>query len=112
MTDMTTAVIYRDAQGITGFEISGHTGYAENGSDIVCSAVSAIAQTMVIGLRETLYLEVLVHMEEGKLSCKLPGLMAQKARVNASILFETLRLGIINIAEQYPDHVEVIEKEV
>ncbi|MFZ5974337.1 MAG: ribosomal-processing cysteine protease Prp [Bacillota bacterium] len=109
---MTTAIIFRDAQGITGFEISGHAGYDEEGSDIVCSAVSAVAQTMVIGLKETLLLEAQVHMEDGKLSCMLPGLLAKQARVNASILFETMRLGLNNIAEQYPEHVQVIEKEV
>ena len=109
---MTTANFFRDAQGITGFEILGHTGYAQSGSDIVCSAVSAVAQTTVIGLKETLLLEVQVHIEDGKLSCMLPLLLAKQARVNASILLETLRLGLNDLAGQFPEHVQVIEKEV
>lgn len=109
---MTTASFYRDAQGITGFEIAGHTDFGEKGSDIVCSAVSAIAQTVVIGLHETLLLEAQVHKEDGKLSCMLPTLLAKQARVNASILFETMLLGLKNIAEQYPEHVRIMEKEV
>ena len=45
---MITARIFRNEQGIiSGFEISGHAGYAEEGSDIICSAVSAIAYTAV-----------------------------------------------------------------
>ncbi|MGI5908087.1 MAG: ribosomal-processing cysteine protease Prp [Christensenellales bacterium] len=109
---MTTATFYRDAHGITGFEVTGHTDYSEAGSDIVCSAVSAVAQTTVIGLKETAYLEVLVQMEEGRLACRLPAFSPQQARVNASILFETMLLGLKNIAGQYPEHVKVIEKEV
>ena len=27
---------------ITGFSVSGHSGYAESGSDIVCAAITAI----------------------------------------------------------------------
>lgn len=43
------------------FEISGHSGYAEEGSDIVCSAVSAMSQlvintiTEVYGEKSTVY---------------------------------------------------------
>ena len=45
---MITARIFRNGHGnISGFEISGHAGYAENGSDIICAAVSAIAYTAV-----------------------------------------------------------------
>lgn len=45
---MITARIFRNEHGnISGFEISGHAGYAEAGSDIICSAVSAIAYTAV-----------------------------------------------------------------
>jgi uncharacterized protein YsxB (DUF464 family) len=109
---MTTATIFRDAQGIVGFEIKGHTDYAEAGSDIVCSAVSAIAQTAVLGLQEILYLDVRMEREDGRLYCRLPGLLARQARDNARILFESMRLGIKNIAGQYPENVEVFEKEV
>ena len=43
---MITAKIFRNSRGaVSGFEISGHAGYAEHGGDIVCAAVSAIAYT-------------------------------------------------------------------
>ena len=45
---MITAKIFRRSHGtISGFEISGHADYAEEGSDIICAAVSAIAYTAV-----------------------------------------------------------------
>ena len=109
---MTTVVFLRDAQGIAGFEISGHTGYAEQGSDIVCSAVSTATQATLMGIQEVLFLDVLVEKEEDRLLCQLPPFLTHNARVNVSILFETLRLTMKDIARQYPQNVEVFEKEV
>jgi uncharacterized protein YsxB (DUF464 family) len=34
---------------ITGYKVSGHAGYSEEGSDIVCSAVSALTQAPLLG---------------------------------------------------------------
>ena len=36
--------------GETHISITGHAGYAPHGQDIVCSAVSAISHTAVLGL--------------------------------------------------------------
>ena len=35
-----------------GFEIEGHAGYAQKGSDIICAAVSALSQTCRISITE------------------------------------------------------------
>lgn len=40
---MTKVIFYKEKDLITGFCISGHSGYAESGSDIVCAAVSSAA---------------------------------------------------------------------
>ena len=37
---MTVLRIYRKGKLYTGFECSGHSGYGEAGSDIVCAAIS------------------------------------------------------------------------
>ena len=53
-----TRVEFFDQDGrITGFSCSGHSGYAEEGSDIVCAAISALTQGAVIGLKEVIGLE-------------------------------------------------------
>ena len=40
---MIQVVKLKDEHGnLTGFHCSGHSGYAESGSDIICSAVSAL----------------------------------------------------------------------
>ena len=40
---MINVIVYKDVKGlIEGFSLKGHAGYAEYGSDIVCSAVSML----------------------------------------------------------------------
>ena len=40
---MINVIVYKDGKGlIEGFSLKGHAGYAEHGSDIVCSAVSML----------------------------------------------------------------------
>ena len=39
---MTRCEFFTENERITGFSISGHSGYAEAGADIVCAAISAV----------------------------------------------------------------------
>ena len=39
---MTRCEFFTEDDRITGFSVSGHSGYAEQGADIVCAAVSAV----------------------------------------------------------------------
>ncbi len=41
---MTTLRVYKSKSGFVGFECSGHSGYQEIGSDIVCAAISTGVQ--------------------------------------------------------------------
>ena len=40
---MTTVTFLTEGKRIIGFDAKGHSGYSEEGSDIVCAAVSAMA---------------------------------------------------------------------
>ena len=40
-------VIINETEKINSIEISGHSGYSESGSDIVCASVSSICITTV-----------------------------------------------------------------
>ncbi len=41
---MTILRVYRQGKFYTGFECTGHSGYSEAGSDIVCAAISTAVQ--------------------------------------------------------------------
>ena len=48
---MTTFTAFIDDRGYNGFSVSGHSGYGEEGGDIVCAAVSS-AVSLALSLLE------------------------------------------------------------
>ncbi|NLY53362.1 MAG: ribosomal-processing cysteine protease Prp [Firmicutes bacterium] len=105
--------IVRDSnQHIEAFSISGHSGYAQRGQDIVCAGVSAIVQTTILGLQEVLGVKCTGNQAEGKLECTLPRL-EQEMQHKTDILLDTMLLGLTAIATSYPKHVRILDsKEV
>lgn len=89
--------------------VKGHTGYAEQGEDIVCAGVSALVVTCLIGLKK-----VAGHPHEGKaragsMYCKLlPGGTPESA-ARAQAILETTVLGLQDIAKDYHQFVRVTE---
>ena len=86
----------------TGFEISGHAEYSEAGSDIVCAAVSALAQTALLGLLHYMPHDVTYHVEEenGFLTVHV-----EKCCEASQVIFHTMVLGLEQIAQQYASYV-------
>lgn len=109
---MTTVMFFVCGGKIEGFEVTGHTGYAEEGSDIVCSAVSALTQTAVLGLTEVLKLPVALEIKEARIYCMLERGLKEQSRREAGIILETLRVGLRSIAETYGTYLKLREKEV
>lgn len=91
--------------------IKGHAGAAEPGRDLVCCAVSTLAETL------SRYLEV--RMEEGALEMLMdkvePGnvqIIAWPESTNEKqimALFEMIREGYRAIAEEYPQYIKLRE---
>ena len=83
-----TRVEFFDHEGrITGFCCSGHSGYAEEGSDIVCVAVSTAVKARI-----TLTLPATCESEEA-VQAVLSGMM----------------LTLCSLRDDYPDYIEVLE---
>jgi len=97
-----------------GFHVKGHAGYAQSGSDIVCSAVSALTQTTALGLTEHLHLEagISVDEERGEMHCVLSESCTKTECEQAEILFSTLYLGLCSIQESYSKYLKITQREV
>lgn len=100
------------AGNITGFVVKGHAGYAEEGSDIVCSAISAIAYTAVGAIDEIIGLKKFYKEKNGLMTCKLDMDMPSDLRHNANIIMATAEIGFKQIEYAYPDYVKVTDEEV
>ena len=63
-----------DGDRITGFSVSGHSGYAESGEDIVCAAISAIVTMAEATINEVCGAKAKVRVkdEEARVTLTLP----------------------------------------
>ncbi|MBQ9832380.1 MAG: ribosomal-processing cysteine protease Prp [Clostridia bacterium] len=109
---MTTATIFRSKGHTVGFEVSGHALAGEEGNDIVCSAISALSQTALMGIVELLRLECAYEVAYGNIYCMLGSGVTGQEEEKAEIIFDTMALGLRSIAENYKENLKVIEKEV
>ena len=94
---MTNIKIFKSGQNITKFTISGHSGYAESGKDIVCSAISTLSQSICVGLENVLNLNPSIKIEEGFLECILPKNLSAKQNDEAQILLKTFEQSVEQI---------------
>ncbi len=96
---------------IVGFTYDGHADYADYGQDIVCSAVTAQLMMAYNGLETVLGIPLDLDMDEsgGYFAFRLQDL-ADAPR--ASILMETLELGLTAIHQQYKDNITLKIEEV
>lgn len=92
----------------TRYRVSGHAGAAPYGEDIVCAAVSALAQTTLIGLEEHLGLKPRVTLDDdGLLDVTLPSIPDGRLKQGSADLIETMLLGLESLARSYPESIEI-----
>lgn len=105
---MTRVVIFKKKDRISGFEISGHTGYAEEGSDIVCSAVSSVSQMALLGIKDVLKLNIFFEISDGFLKLSLGENVENES---AQVLLKSMEKSLREIQREYGNYVKLEVKE-
>lgn len=100
---MIIASIFRNSKHqIWGFQIKGHSGYAEEGSDIICAAVSVLAINTVNALEQLVGMRPVTEVADGLLSCELPEIREVRSfSSEADLLLRTLELGLEAVMASY-----------
>ncbi len=98
-----------DDRRIVAFAVTGHSGYAKWGNDIVCAGVSAVVQTTILGLQNVLGIDCIGSQEDGKLHCALPADLSPGSAEPADILLRTMLAGLNALAEAYADYVRILD---
>ncbi len=93
---------------ISGFTISGHSGFSEEGSDIVCAAVSSAAYMAANTITEILHIDADVTENDGFMSLSLSKSEAEKS----AVVLDGLRLHLTALSEQYTKYIKVKISEV
>ena len=98
-----------DGDRISGFSVSGHSGYAEAGADIVCAAISAIVQMAEATINDVCGAKAKVRVREENASVRLtlPASCDEEEAVQA--VLAGMMLTLIGMRDDYPDYIEVLE---
>lgn len=113
MIPMTKVEFFLDDDGnILKYIMYGHTGYDEHGKDIVCAAVSVLAQTGVLSLINLLNLDITYDIKDGYIKVILPENLNKDDFEKSQIVLNTVLVGIKSVTESYPDYVTLNYREV
>ena len=106
---MTRCEFFTDNDRITGFSISGHSGYAEAGSDIVCAAISAVVTMAEATINEVCGAKAKVRVKEqdARVTLMLPTSCDEEEAVQA--VLAGMMLTLLSMRDDYPDYIEVLE---
>ena len=108
---MTTITFHSIGDRLTGFIVSGHSGYAEAGADIVCAAVTSAARLVEATVNDVLGLAAAVRTDERRalVSLRLPGGLGPAAESTCQSLLTGLMLYFTMLHDEYPENIEVLE---
>ena len=106
---MTKCEFFTEEDRITGFSISGHSGYAEAGKDIVCAAISAIVTMAEATINDVCgaKAKVRVKEEDARITLTLHASCDEEETVQA--VLSGLLVTLLSFKEDYPDYIEVLE---
>ncbi len=96
---MITVTVYKKEKMYRGFTVKGHADYAKEGSDIICSAVSALTITTANSIEK--FTEDHFEEETAKDGGFLQMLFPEGVHEKASLLMDAFLLGIESIQNQY-----------
>ncbi|MDE6775099.1 MAG: ribosomal-processing cysteine protease Prp [Ruminococcus sp.] len=103
---MIRAEFHKKNGSLCGFDISGHSGYAESGSDIVCAAVSSAVQ-LTVNLLDAFGCEPEVSAEENIIRC-----IVRTAEYAQFQLLNQLKAHIQSVSEEFPETIRITISEV
>ena len=87
-----------------GLSIDGHANFAEQGKDIVCAAVSVLAQTLIASIEELTDDDVRSVIEHGHIELNYRNL-SEMSRV----LIDSFLIGCRMLESEYPECVTLAE---
>ena len=106
---MTRCEFFTEGDRITGFSISGHSGYAEAGSDIVCAAISAVVAMTEATINDICGAKAKVRVkdEQARITLTLPVSCDEEETVQA--VLAGMMITLAGMRDDYPDYIEVLE---
>ena len=106
---MITVTIYKDSGQYSRFTVEGHAGYAQEGFDIICSAVSVLTLNTVNSIEAFTNDGIAAEEKNGFLTCQFNDPLSSQA----VLLMDSMVLGLTDIQNNYgKQYIRLICKEV
>ena len=99
-----------DKNEIVSFMLDGHAGYAKKGNDIVCAAVSAVTNMVLIGFNQLDVTPKCEMSDGGFLSCELPQNLTGDVQTKLQFLLECMVNEFMDIKNSYGKYIKVIQE--
>ena len=110
---MTQITLYRDKDGnIVKGHVSGHSGFGDEGNDIVCASVSSVLYMALNGIENVLNTQFGYETRDGYVEFILPCDLNDDKIKEINILLDSMYLFLQELQSQYPDNVKITELEV
>ena len=108
---MTLVTFHTEGSRSGGFEVKGLSGYASEGEDIVCAAITSAVRLTECVVNDVLGLEASVKVREKdtSITLKLPGGLGETNEDTCQALLAGLMVHFVQLSEEYPDFISVME---
>ena len=90
---MTTVSFLMEQARIVGFDVQGHSGWGQEGEDIVCAAVTSA-----------------IRLVECTVNDVMPGGLSAPAESTCQNLLTGLMVYLTQLHDEYPENIEVMEE--
>ena len=102
---MIKATFYKRGKILCGFEINGHSGYAEEGADIICASVSSVAYMAVNTITDVIGEKADMSVSDGYFR-----FTTNSERSETKAVLEGLKLHVSALAGDYSEYVTCKEE--
>lgn len=104
---MTTVTFKKSDELFCGFTVTGHTGYADSGEDIVCAAISSAVQLTINGIDEFATKKLDVEVKDAFIDCTLT-----ESNEIAQAFLGAFYIHVKSLLEDYNKYIKIKYSEV
>jgi uncharacterized protein YsxB (DUF464 family) len=106
---MTTVTFHSEEDRLVGFDVLGHSGYAQEGSDIVCAAVSSAVNLVDAVVNTVLGLSASVKTDPDRAAIffHIPGGLSETDEATCQNVLTGMMVYLSELHEVYPEYLEV-----
>ena len=98
---------FTEDERITGFTVSGHSGYEDRGKDVVCAYVTAVVTMAEATINDVCGAKAKVREKDTRVTLMLPASCDEEDAVQA--VLAGMLVTLCSLRDDYPDYIEVLE---